>query len=1537
MRIGIDARTLYAPILKGIGVYLENLLNELAKVDQENEYILYYDSRQEIVSRKPKEKNFTEKGIQIGFGDRFYFWEYFCLSQHVKEDKIDVFHFPANTASFLNAPTVVTVHDTIAQDVPRKRLFDRFYLNVIQPFILKYVSAVITPSSFSKGCITGRLRISGTKINVIPQGVDSVFLKIEDQKVIEGCKQRYDIQGSYLFNAGGESPWKNVSLLIHAYADLVKECGINEKLVITGIRSSGILEKHLKEVNDLNLASRVIILGYISKEDLVALYNGAEVFVYPSLKEGFGFPPLEAMACGTPVAASNAASIPEVVGDAGILFDATKVESIASAIKQVLKDSQLKEALRQKGLARAKEFSWEQTARTTMEVYKEAIQLKQSRKAPFLDKNQKRVLIAESGSGYGGTAKYLASFIPLVDRGRFSVEVVSYGTGPFIERIVQQGETIHFKPSWRFPWGDKPQTTDYKPQTLIVAQVLEYIGYAILSFCQLLLMVPAITFWLRRRKIQVVHLNNEVYSHLPLLIAAKLAGCRILCHLHGWREFTLIERLVVWCVDQFVAISEAGAKFFQGQLPNSSVVAIPNGLSFNRQLKMDADTRTEERNSFGLNAKTKVITLVGRLVPWKGHEVFLKALERAVHKNPDVHGLILGHDASPNEEYLLKLKHLASDLGIAAHVTFLPWREDVWPVYAASDVVVHASTQPEPFGFVILEAMFAGKPVIATRGGGVTDLVVDGETGYLIPPDDTEQLANAIQSLTSNHHLACQFAEKGKTRAEELFQIERNAERVQEVYERILKPKSAILIAESGSGYGGSAKYLQNLLHLIDPERSHVEVVAYGNGPYVRKINQEGWTVYFKSLWRFPWFDVGANPCVRPFKGEGQTHRSAPTISFNYIAYAVTAILQIIFLVPVITLWLKRRKIKLVYLNSEILSNLPLLIASRVIGLKTICHLHIWRKFTRTERLFVSLVDRFISVSQAATGFYKKQLPGHRLTTIVNGLPSNDDQKSSCIDHIEVRTKLGLDEKGKVVLMLGRLVPRKGYEPFLNAMAKIIQKDSRVVAVIAGSDPTPDQNYLETLKRVSTELGIESKIHFLPWQEDVEPLYQASDLVVFASTKPEPFPLVILEAMSLGKPVIATKVGGVADLVLDRKTGLLVEPDNADEMAARMGELIGNPDFAFSLGHEAEKRTARMFSMKENASKVKILCQELLNSSEDVRPIGRGAGNLLRTVSPVVKGVLFCTGMLGLVRNSVGTKVPVLMYHRVRNESDPFFPSVSLKTFQKQMEYVNHHYKVLSLDEVVAMWKQGNAVPPQSLVVTFDDSDIDTWSLIRPVTERFKIPLTVFLAVEPMNGSGFTWTDLLRWWIKLTEKERCILHLNGHSSEWSLETRGERLQTLRELSIILKHLENGQRKVAMKQLEEGLAVERTALPSNWVLTKTQIKSSHHDLVKFGAHTLSHPILSRMSREEARYEIFECKRKLEEILSEKVEHFAYPNGEAGDFTEAHIELVRRAGFHSACTTILGLNDERTNRYEIRRIYAKEEPLATFAARLVGLGS
>ena len=141
----------------------------------------------------------------------------------------------------------------------------------------------------------------------------------------------------------------------------------------------------------------------------------------------------------------------------------------------------------------------------------------------------------------------------------------------------------------------------------------------------------------------------------------------------------------------------------------------------------------------------------------------------------------------------------------------------------------------------------------------------------------------------------------------------------------------------------------------------------------------------------------------------------------------------------------------------------------------------------------------------------------------------------------------------------------------------------------------------------------------------------------------------------------------------------------------------------------------------------------------------------------------------------------------------------------------------------------------------------------------------------------------------------------------------------------------------LETLEIALGVKRTELPDEGLLSWSQIRNIPRDYVKFGAHTETHSILSRLSKEEARREILESKQRLEEVLGEKMNHFAYPNGEAGDFTEEHEQMVASAGFDSACSSILGLNDRQTNRYALRRIYACEEPLASFASRLVGIGS
>lgn len=367
--IGIDARVLFMPMMKGMGFYLQNLLENFITLDKENSYILYYDTRQNVKLRTLNSPNFSVKGISIRSGDSFHSWEQVRLPIELSRDKIDILHSPANTSIFASrCPRICTVHDTILQELEKKG-FDNFYFNRFIPFSLRRAKKIITCSIYSKQKINKLLNIPEEKIEVIPNGVSSIFKKINDKEAISKVKRKYAIEGEYIFNVGGESPWKNVSNLILAYKLLVSKSSIKQKIVIAGIRTKSIAENHLKEIAELGLSDRAIILGYVSEQELVHLYNGAEIFVYPSLNEGFGLPPLEAMACGIPVVASNKASIPEVVGDAAILVDATNESAIAKGIGLILNNAALKDKLRDLGTKRCSRFTWQQTAKKTLQLY----------------------------------------------------------------------------------------------------------------------------------------------------------------------------------------------------------------------------------------------------------------------------------------------------------------------------------------------------------------------------------------------------------------------------------------------------------------------------------------------------------------------------------------------------------------------------------------------------------------------------------------------------------------------------------------------------------------------------------------------------------------------------------------------------------------------------------------------------------------------------------------------------------------------------------------------------------------------------------------------------------------------------------------------------------------------------------------------------------------------------------------------------------------------------------------------------------------
>ncbi|MBN1260595.1 MAG: glycosyltransferase family 4 protein, partial [Anaerolineae bacterium] len=289
---------------------------------------------------------------------------------------LDILHDPTGVTPFLfgggPAKTVVTVHDVFAWSYPGvSTLADTVIYRYWLPYVLPRVDAVITVSEVSKADIVKHLRISPNNVRVVYEGVSDHYQPASAIEVAV-ARTHHNLPERYLLFVGSVEKRKNLHGLLEACSRLWR-AGESRPLVVVGARRWKFSEI-LDTIERLDLHDHVRFTGFVPEADLPALYSGADLFVFPSLYEGFGLPPLEAMACGTPVVCSNAASLPEVVGDAAITVDPHDTEALADAIRRVLDDPALQETLRAKGLARAKQFTWEKAARETLAVYRKVLQ-----------------------------------------------------------------------------------------------------------------------------------------------------------------------------------------------------------------------------------------------------------------------------------------------------------------------------------------------------------------------------------------------------------------------------------------------------------------------------------------------------------------------------------------------------------------------------------------------------------------------------------------------------------------------------------------------------------------------------------------------------------------------------------------------------------------------------------------------------------------------------------------------------------------------------------------------------------------------------------------------------------------------------------------------------------------------------------------------------------------------------------------------------------------------------------------------------------
>jgi len=362
LRIGIDAREIESG-MTGIGRYLKGFIKYASGTS--HEYSLYY-------SRKP-EVDLSNSNIQVRvLSSPKFLWDHITLPKALNKDKIDLFFSPYYKKPWLlRCKSVITVHDLNPLFDSNYSFWYRSYFKKILKRSIYSADFILAVSNYVKEELLKIFRIDAGKIIINYNAIDESFYPIEDNTSLGPTLVKYGIKSDYILYVGNLMPHKNISSLVKAYSELPDEKKEKYKLVIAG-KKNWTYGQLMDLVAKLGLANSVIFTGFIPDDDLVCLYKGAILFVFLSFREGFGFPPLEAMACGVPVIVSNTTSLPEVVGEAGLLVNPYKVDEIKVAIIKVLTDSTLRNDLIRKGLERSRGFTLKKTADQILEIFVEA-------------------------------------------------------------------------------------------------------------------------------------------------------------------------------------------------------------------------------------------------------------------------------------------------------------------------------------------------------------------------------------------------------------------------------------------------------------------------------------------------------------------------------------------------------------------------------------------------------------------------------------------------------------------------------------------------------------------------------------------------------------------------------------------------------------------------------------------------------------------------------------------------------------------------------------------------------------------------------------------------------------------------------------------------------------------------------------------------------------------------------------------------------------------------------------------------------------
>ena len=369
MRIGIEAQRIFRKNKHGMDYVVLEEIKELQKSDTRNEYFVFVAPGEDRCLQDSKNVHIIE------IGNNFYpLWEQFSLPRAVNQLNLDMLHCTSNTAPIrCKIPLILTLHDIIFLE-PRDKSNKSFYQDMgwryrrfVVPRILKKCKRIITVSDFEFNNIITKLQIPEEKMVMIYNGYNQWFRPVED---IELIYQQYIEEPGYFFFLGNTDPKKNTERTLIAYSEYLELSDVKRKLLMADL-DRGYLEEIINKNDIGNIRDHIVMPGYIKNADLPYIYNNAFAFLYTSLRESFGIPLLEAMACGTPVITSNTSSMPEIGGPEVIMVNPQNTQEITEKMLLLEKDEALYQKQKEIGLIRAQQFSWKYTAEQLLTVYED--------------------------------------------------------------------------------------------------------------------------------------------------------------------------------------------------------------------------------------------------------------------------------------------------------------------------------------------------------------------------------------------------------------------------------------------------------------------------------------------------------------------------------------------------------------------------------------------------------------------------------------------------------------------------------------------------------------------------------------------------------------------------------------------------------------------------------------------------------------------------------------------------------------------------------------------------------------------------------------------------------------------------------------------------------------------------------------------------------------------------------------------------------------------------------------------------------------